>query len=114
LPVLPSSIRRSDYPTYGAADGADPHGNGAIGRWHPGDTPSTFVTALADPLRWTVGAAEAQRNGSLPRRFRVGAVPGRRKEVRQVKNFLRRAWYSPALLVILVYVLGAPRKWPKG
>jgi hypothetical protein len=36
------------------------------------------------------------------------------KEVRQVKNFLKRAWYSPALLVILVYVLGAPRKWPGG
>jgi hypothetical protein len=32
--------------------------------------------------------------------------------VKQVKNFLRRAWFSPALLVILVYVLGAPRKWP--
>ncbi len=29
-----------------------------------------------------------------------------------MKNLFRRAWYSPALLVILVYVLGAPRKWP--
>lgn len=29
-----------------------------------------------------------------------------------MKNLLKRAWYSPALLLILVYVLGAPRKWP--
>jgi hypothetical protein len=31
-----------------------------------------------------------------------------------VKNLLKRAWYSPALLAILVFVLSAPRKWPKG
>jgi hypothetical protein len=31
-----------------------------------------------------------------------------------MKQFLKRLWYSPALLLILVYVLGAPRKWPKG
>lgn len=65
-----------------------------------------------------MGAAEAQRNGRLPRRFRSSPVPGRVweevKQVKQVKLFLRRAWYSPALLVILVYVLGAPRKWPGG
>lgn len=29
-----------------------------------------------------------------------------------MKHFLKRAWFSPALLVILIYVLGAPRKWP--
>lgn len=28
-----------------------------------------------------------------------------------MKNLLKRAWYSPALLVILVIVLSAPRKW---
>jgi hypothetical protein len=28
-----------------------------------------------------------------------------------VQNLLKRAWYSPVLLVVLVYVLGAPRKW---
>ena len=31
-----------------------------------------------------------------------------------MKNFLKRAWLSPTLLVVLVYVLGAPRKWPGG
>ena len=29
-----------------------------------------------------------------------------------MKNLMKRAWYSPMLLVVLVYVLGAPRKWP--
>jgi hypothetical protein len=29
----------------------------------------------------------------------------------EVKNLLRRVWYSPALLLALVFVLGAPRKW---
>jgi hypothetical protein len=28
-----------------------------------------------------------------------------------MKNLMLRAWYSPALLIILVFVLGAPRKW---
>jgi hypothetical protein len=28
-----------------------------------------------------------------------------------VKNLFKRAWYSPALLILIVFVLGAPRKW---
>jgi hypothetical protein len=42
------------------------------------------------------------------------AVPADRKEVTdRMKSFFKRMWYSPALLLVLVYVLGAPRKWPK-
>jgi hypothetical protein len=40
-------------------------------------------------------------------------APGRREEV-TMKDLLKRAWYSPALLLVLVYVLGSPRKFPKG
>ncbi len=28
-----------------------------------------------------------------------------------MKDLLKRAWYSPALLIVMVFVLGAPRKW---
>lgn len=30
-----------------------------------------------------------------------------------MKKFLRRLWYSPALFLVLVFVLGAPRKIPR-
>lgn len=30
-----------------------------------------------------------------------------------MKSFLRRLWYSPTLLIVLVFVLGSPRKVPK-
>lgn len=30
-----------------------------------------------------------------------------------MKSFLRRLWFSPALIAVLVFVLSAPRKVPK-
>jgi len=30
-----------------------------------------------------------------------------------MKAFLRRLWFSPALVAVLVFVLGSPRKIPK-
>jgi len=30
-----------------------------------------------------------------------------------MRKFLRRLWYSPALIAVLVFVVGAPKKIPK-
>jgi hypothetical protein len=30
-----------------------------------------------------------------------------------MKSFLRKIWYSPALFLVLVFVLGAPKKVPR-
>lgn len=30
-----------------------------------------------------------------------------------MKRFLRSLWYSPALVAVLVFVLGAPKKIPR-
>jgi hypothetical protein len=32
---------------------------------------------------------------------------------RSMRRFLKSLWYSPALIAVLVFVLGAPRKIPK-
>jgi hypothetical protein len=49
------------------------------------------------------------REGVSPVRSRE-----RREEVaRSVRRFLKSLWYSPALIAVLVFVLGAPRKIPK-
>jgi hypothetical protein len=39
-------------------------------------------------------------------------VADRSEEVSPVR-VLRKLWYSPALIAILVFVLGAPKKVPK-
>jgi hypothetical protein len=39
---------------------------------------------------------------------------GVRKEMKEMKHFLRRAWLSPMLLAVLVFVVEAARKFPKG
>jgi len=44
----------------------------------------------------------------------AGVRDGDGKEVtRTVRRFLKSLWYSPALIAVLVFVLGAPKKIPK-
>lgn len=56
--------------------------------------------------------------GEAPRRYGVadaaGAGPAADpEEVSRGMRMLRKLWYSPALIAILVFVLGAPKKVPK-
>ena len=83
-----------------------------------GRNPYRVLARTTDPnLRSSGLAADVRRSGRRPRpQLQAGAtaLPAYGKEVTEVKDLLKRMWYSPALLIVLVYVLGAPRKWPKG
>jgi hypothetical protein len=54
----------------------------------------------------------------VPFLVREGVSPVRSRERREggggfMKRFLKSLWYSPALIAVLVFVLGAPRKIPR-
>lgn len=44
---------------------------------------------------------------------RSDRASGGEEVARSVRRFLKSLWYSPALIAVLVFVLGAPRKIPK-
>ena len=63
----------------------------------------------------TAPAADRARSDRRPRpQLRAGrpSPPGGEKEVSTLKSFLKRMWYSPVLLLVVVFVLSAPRKVP--
>jgi len=79
----------------------------------PRSSPPYRGRALAvDRSQVVGGGGRSTKERQTARRRRGVAVPRQDGREVTVKNFLKRAWYSPALLVVLVYVLGAPRKWP--
>jgi hypothetical protein len=41
----------------------------------------------------------------------MAGATGRR--CRSMRRFLKSLWYSPVLIAVLVFVLGAPKKIPK-
>ena len=60
-----------------------------------------------------MGGRSTKERQAAPATSSIGAPPSPADEEEvTVKNFMKRAWYSPTLLLVLVYVLGAPRKWP--
>ena len=82
-----------------------------------GTHPYRVPCAHDGPLRSVVRTADVSRSGRWPRpklRPVLPPLPAVGKEVTEVKDLFKRMWFSPVLLIVLVYVLGAPRKWPKG
>lgn len=84
----------------------------ANGRWLGVGTPNYGNDGSDGLLSRTTTRPIATPGSECQRPARGGAIaPAVGGGETAVQNLVKRAWYSPALLVVLVYVLGAPRKW---